>query len=502
MNKIKQEKGSITLFVLVAMLFFVMYLVGMYLLNTNAESAQYAASKRIKEIYEKDIDQMDTVYETITNKNIQTTGTWNKQKKVNNPYLEDTGLVPVLITSTGEVKTIAQNTVDWFDYVDTSVTGKENTSKWANAQTKEGSLWVWIPRFAYRITDNDLSDKTQGGKIEIVFLKGTTNQYEAEDGTEKEATQNGYTIHPAFQNGQTTGYQNGEWNKEIPGFWIAKFEAGYAGQANNEATGKDSNITYQTIQGNDGSNIGEITNYYYGTRTTKTKVKYPIFQANKPSMNQIGIDTAFNLCKDFNKENNPYGLTSKIDSHLTKNSEWGAVAYLAHSCYGRNGKEITINNITVNNQNTIQAITGYAANTISANQNTTTLSNATSKNVPNAYSWEQPQGVLASTTGNVTGIYDLSGGLTEWVAGFISVTGNYDTYGGNLKGDSTNDKSKYAYAQQGQEDISNYSMEANTKSKGEAIWETSQKNGVAISAWHNDNTEFINQQEPFFVRRR
>ena len=35
-----------------------------------------------------------------------------------------------------------ENDPDWYDY---------NTQKWANVQTKDGSFWVWIPRFAYRI---------------------------------------------------------------------------------------------------------------------------------------------------------------------------------------------------------------------------------------------------------------------------------------------------------------------------------------------------------------
>ena len=51
MKKIRQEKGSITLFVLISMLFFVMFLIGMYLLNANSEITQTAATKRIKEIY-------------------------------------------------------------------------------------------------------------------------------------------------------------------------------------------------------------------------------------------------------------------------------------------------------------------------------------------------------------------------------------------------------------------------------------------------------------------
>lgn len=35
MNKLKQEKGSITVFVLISMLFFVLFLAGMYMLNAR-----------------------------------------------------------------------------------------------------------------------------------------------------------------------------------------------------------------------------------------------------------------------------------------------------------------------------------------------------------------------------------------------------------------------------------------------------------------------------------
>ena len=31
---------------------------------------------------------------------------------------------------------------EWYNY--------EN-KKWANAKTEDGSMWVWIPRYAYRI---------------------------------------------------------------------------------------------------------------------------------------------------------------------------------------------------------------------------------------------------------------------------------------------------------------------------------------------------------------
>lgn len=48
MKILKQENGSITLFVLITMLFFVMYLVGMYMLNANEESTRFCRNEKNK----------------------------------------------------------------------------------------------------------------------------------------------------------------------------------------------------------------------------------------------------------------------------------------------------------------------------------------------------------------------------------------------------------------------------------------------------------------------
>lgn len=64
MKILKEEKGSITLFVLIAMLFFVMYIVGLYMLSANSEGSQIAEVARIKEIYEQDVNNIDDVYNT------------------------------------------------------------------------------------------------------------------------------------------------------------------------------------------------------------------------------------------------------------------------------------------------------------------------------------------------------------------------------------------------------------------------------------------------------
>lgn len=65
MEQFKQQKGSITLFVLLSMLFFMLFIAGMYMLSANKETIGIAQTSRIKEIYEKDINRIDDVYETI-----------------------------------------------------------------------------------------------------------------------------------------------------------------------------------------------------------------------------------------------------------------------------------------------------------------------------------------------------------------------------------------------------------------------------------------------------
>lgn len=479
MKKLKQEKGSITLFVLIAMLFFVLFLTGMYMLGTLGEQTGISETAKIKEIYEKDVNNIDDVYQTLQN-----------GPRVNEPNFKNTGLTPITIAEDGTLTGADTTNSSWYSY-----DGKKNN--WANAKTQDGSMFVWIPRFAYKITYTNNSDKSQGGTIDVVFLKDTTNlDFKGKDVTsntyiDEKGQQGAYIVHPAFQEGRNNSYANGEWRKEITGFWIAKFEAGY--QDANKAV--DSNVGYSTIYGYDIS--GQKNNYtsnYYGTREVGTLIKYPTFQANKPSMNYIGIADSYNLCMSLNDENNPYGLTNKTDPHLTKNSEWGAVSYLAHSKYGRNGEEITINNISLNGTNTVYAVTGYGGNTISAPAITTSVSAI--QNGTQTGSWITSQGQKASTTGNVYGVYDLSGGSWEWTAGYIAAGDNYTTYGENLIGESNEYKSKYAGTTT---ESTNYLTNPNTERLGEAIWEIS-KSGAGHTGWSEDDSEFFNIERPFSLR--
>ena len=69
--------------------------------------------------------------------------------KVNKPKLM-TGMTAIKFNEpTGDEKAKEGSTVKttdtdaaWYDY---------DAKKWANAQTQDGSMWVWIPRFAYKV---------------------------------------------------------------------------------------------------------------------------------------------------------------------------------------------------------------------------------------------------------------------------------------------------------------------------------------------------------------
>ena len=99
---------------------------------------------------------------------------------------------------------------------------------------------------------------------------------------------------------------------------------------------------------------------------------------------------------------------------MMKNTEWGAVTYLYHSKYGRctNGK---CEELTINNCNTYT--TGIGADSVSASYSSTTCT--TDKNKYNGES-----GVKASTTGNVYGVYDMSGGSWEYTMGNMVYSSN------------------------------------------------------------------------------
>ena len=446
-------------------------------------------------------------------------GTWQNSKKVNSPELL-TGMTPIKFTEPegqkeGTTVKTAFTDNNWYDY---------ETKKWANTQTEDGSMWVWIPRYAYRVNSSTQT-------FDIVFLIGTTDNYYDENGklqtakrqTKKEETidtTTGYTVHPAFTNESNIGFANGGWDKELAGIWVAKFEAGYAGGNNNAPKGVSSEVTYtqstiwgasaETGTGKDGKiSARNWTDGVYWT--TETTIKYPTFQGLTYSMNYINHNDAFNISRALTGTNNIYGLNSNnADSHLMKNSEWGAIAYLSQSKYGLNGTNIYINNITLNSSTTsVYAVTGCsAASSADDEKITTTIEKLNNRTETNAYVWTQKNGTKASSTGTIYGIYDLSGGAWERTAGIVANgNDNLTIYGNSLlnngKNNSTSTKYVIVYSSNdsGISDLntaSNKNYEVNTKIYGDSIRETS-TSGNGQSSWYSDSAYFVGSYNPFSI---
>ena len=508
------------------------------LTGDNGILTQAKKAKEETEKAEKEENQMLDNMEDYINQ--QLGETFEEEKGVNRPQILN-GMKKIMFTlpeGENKGKVIKENEQgfdnnNWYNY---------DKSRWANAETEDGSMWVWIPRYAYKITYKNPSNKSEGGTIYVKFLIGTSDEYYDENGEKKTAkratsateevdTTTDYYVHPAFTNESSINYANGGWDKELTGIWVSKFEAGYA-SGNNNALVKASSVNYtQTILSIPAIEAGTSSNSTQPARNwldgqygeTKTTIKYPTFQPKTYSMNYISINDSYNISRALTENGNIYGLSSSTDSHLMKNSEWGAVAYLSYSKYGTNGVEPYINNINLNNTTqSVYAVTGVTTGTTNAGAKTTTIEkvNGTTGNTANdgIYTWDQIEGQKASTTLNMYGVYDFSGGAWERTAGYIANgNGNLKAYGASvaydgdkLKTESTKYTTVYLFDNEkdntgianteenlNKASIANYST--NKYIYGDGIRETS-SNGTGTTSWNNDFSYFTSLKRPFTAR--
>jgi len=262
-------------------------------------------------------------------------------------------LIPVTILNDGTVKR-ADTTTEWYNY---------SNKEWANAvilmdktqtynagdiipESNIESYFVWIPRYKYKIFDEGTYTgltETQEGKEQAIEIVFEDKNKTPSTGTTKDS----WLTHPAF-----TSF-------DVNGIWVGKFELGYKDATSTETAQISSNDSAKVIV--------------------------------KPNVYSWRSNTLRNFFEAM------YEYQRTLDSHMMKNTEWGAVAYLAHSKYGIN-QEIGINNYS-----------GYktGCGDVAGSTTSTTCNPYTTAN-----------GLLASTTGNITGVYDMSGGAYEYVAGY------------------------------------------------------------------------------------
>ena len=314
----------------------------------------------------------------------------------------------------------------WYDY---------NSKQWANAVVlnsgvtknvgdevteEEISLWyVWIPRYKYTIFNGNNGSAT-AQLINVTFENevdktGTVTCTDNADGSET-CTDNTYGsivngtstyTHPAFKFGSTN----------LNGFWVGKFEV----SGSTSAITVKPNVTSLRSQ--------TVSSFFTAIKNVKTK--YEI---------------------------------SNADSHMMKNMEWGAVAYLKQSKYGLGTTDITINDNS---------------------------SFYTGGGTDNAYKTN----VAQSTTGNIYGVYDMSGGAYEYVMGNMKNSSNafYSSYAGFTTAPDAKYYDSYKY------DSSSNTTHARGK-LGDATKETLATFGNTSGGWYSDYAYFPSSSYSWFFR--
>ena len=409
------------------------------------------------------------------------------------------GLIPVVYNSSTSKwvkadETNSNETYKWYDY---------NNKLWANAvlvtntnrSTYQSAtagttiadsdilaFYVWIPRYKYKVwniskqagAESTYAYNAYSEGIDIKFETGTEttgtisctynyNVDSANGGVDLSTTtaetctgNNGdYYTHPAF----TFGSDN------INGFWISKFEISSSSPTATSGGGNVTNLTVRSLPNVNSWRYNRVSNFS------------TVIQNMQTSSNIYGLSAS----------------RTNTDSHMLTNYEWGAVAYLTNSKYGRctegSCTEVTINNCS-------SKVTGIGANTISAGSSSTTCTTA-------ANQYNGTYGKLASTTGNITGVYDMSGGSLEYVMGNISkVTIGYTFYPSSSSFSSswyTTDTAKYlttyAYDSSNQANQTAYNRGRLGDATAETLLSASTSGG-----WYSDFAHFPYSSDAWFGR--
>ena len=404
---------------------------------------------------------------------------------VNAPVLDENGMIPVVISDTGVVKTISKTDSNWYNYknrewANVILTTSGSRSKYLGTsgitvtQSDILAYYVWIPRYKYKIWTTGTSSSGKEQPVEVIFEA-------KEDEMTNGSAVGEYRTHPAFWwDSDNNGVVDS--NETLAGIWVGKFET----------TG---DATTPTIL----PDVQSLRSQNVSTQFI-TSLKFSGGTLTNGTVTFAGSDT--------------YGLSSTTNSHMMKNSEWGAVAYLSHSIYGAN-REIYINNsssyYTGRSGGNVGGST--AINTVYTNQTSTTQYNSYG-----FYTWDgylldynsNTKGTthditkVASTTGNITGIYDMSGGAWEYVMGVLA-----DSNGNPRSGYNANNTSGFNGKLASETYTSGktfptkqyYDLYTSTSSTtacnggrcyGHALFET--------SSWYSDGASFVSSNYPWFNR--
>ncbi len=372
----------------------------------------------------------------------------------NDPNLLNNSLTPVVYDESKASWVVADTTKEWYNYA---------KQEWANAvilnsgvtknvgdtvvvptdtstTSEVKAMLVWIPRYEYHIEgtygthlDGTVGTQNLPGQIEVKFIQKSQTTADSN-----------YILHPAFtwddnSDGTITS------DEHISGIWVGKFETTGTGDG-------------------------------------------PTILPNVQSLRYQNVSTQFNTSLKLKNYLSTVGTT---DSHMMKNSEWGAVAYLSQSIYGKYGNtSYTGANKEVYKNDSSNYYTGRSSGTYP--QSGSSANGACLYNdIIDRRNGTGSCGSGASTTGNITGVYDMSGGAFEYTMGYLTTASTTwgSTIDSNFAGFTEAPAGKYydAYTSDNALTACNGGI-----CKGHALSET--------SGWYNDLVNFVAAGGPWFSR--
>ncbi len=376
-------------------------------------------------------------------------------------------MIPVKISNDGEV-TYADVYDKWYEYgqkqwANSVILVDNPTKKYTEGEVISESdiraYFVWIPKYKYKLfnmgTYTALESSQPASQVKEIIIEFGTGNTEEKDGVECVTPMTSgnsgqckigeYMTHPAF--------------KSIPsnGFWVGKFETGY--NQNSDVTTPITDTSKWT------------------TANAQVNEKKPQNIIVKPNVYSWINSNVYNFFMS------AYNFNRNLDSHMMKNTEWGAVAYLSYSKYG------IMNEVRINNKTGY--LTGYAADVKDGEASTTA-------NKP----WNTNTGYLASTTGNISGVYDMSGGNWEYMASYMDGYGvkNSNNVESGFTQEELNTYSKYLdkYSSSSEMRLYNYRILGDATGELGPFW----NNGYLQSTWYEDISAFVYSTLPWVDRGR
>ena len=164
------------------------------------------------------------------------------------------------------------------------------------------AYYTYVPRYRYLLWNannniNCLNNNCNEQEIKVIFER--KNEPKSNGSTNGE-----WLTHPTFTFGES----------ELNGIWVGKFTT----------SADPSSTCYTDIGTEESSNIALCNN----------KEILPRVKPNVDMWRYTQVATMWNATRLI-KNSAMYGLIneSNVDSHMMKNIEWGAVAYLSHSKY-------------------------------------------------------------------------------------------------------------------------------------------------------------------------